>query len=105
MADTPETKVKKKVKAILESLGAYYTMPVAGVFGRSGVPDILCCLHGRFVAIECKANGGKTTRLQDSNLTAIAQAGGIALVVDETSISSLGADLLKLVSGGLACGT
>jgi len=100
MADTPEAKVKKKVKAILESLGAYYTMPVAGVFGRSGVPDILCCLHGRFVAIECKANGGKTTRLQNSNLTAIAQAGGIALVVDETSISSLGADLLKLASGG-----
>lgn len=103
MADTPEAKVKKKVKAVLESLGAYYTMPVAGVFGRSGVPDILCCLHGRFVAIECKANGGKTTRLQDSNLTAIAQAGGVALVVDETNISSLGADLLKLVSGGKAC--
>jgi hypothetical protein len=100
MADTPEAKVKKKVKVILESLGAYYTMPVAGVFGRSGVPDILCCLNGRFVAIECKANGGKTTRLQDSNLTAIAKAGGIALVVDETNLSSLGADLLKLVSGG-----
>jgi hypothetical protein len=29
MADTPEAKVKKKVKAILESLGAYYV--------RSGV--------------------------------------------------------------------
>jgi len=100
MADTPEAKVKKKVKAVLESLGAYYTMPVAGVFGRSGVPDILCCINGRFVGIECKANGGKTTRLQDSNLDAICKAGGIALVVNETNIGSLGADLLKLVSGG-----
>ena len=100
MADTPEVKVKKKVKAVLESLGAYYTMPVAGVFGRSGVPDILCCINGRFVGIECKANGGKTTRLQDSNLDAIRKAGGVAIVVNETNIGSLGADLLKLVSGG-----
>jgi len=100
MADTPEAKVKKKVKAVLESLGAYYTMPVAGVFGRSGVPDILCCINGRFVGIECKANGGKTTRLQDSNLDAIREAGGVAIVVNETNIGSLGADLLKLVSGG-----
>jgi hypothetical protein len=33
-------------------------------------------------------------------LNAICKAGGIALVVDETNLSSLGADLLKLVSGG-----
>lgn len=89
MADTPERKVKKKVIEILKAAGAYYAMPVATGFGNAGVPDILCCHKGRFIAIECKANGGKPTRLQISNLEAIARAGGIALVIDETNVSSL----------------
>ena len=51
MADTPEKKVKKKVTDILKSVGAYYFYPVTGGFGMSGVPDIICCYKGRFIAI------------------------------------------------------
>lgn len=89
MADTPERKVKKKVIEILKAAGAYYAMPVATGFGNAGVPDILCCHKGRFIAIECKANGGKPTRLQIANLESILRAGGTALVIDETNVSSL----------------
>jgi Holliday junction resolvase len=83
MAQTPEGKVKTKVKEILATMGAYYVMPTTGGFGNSGIPDILCCINGKFIGIECKAKGGKVTRLQQSHLDEIQLRGGIALVVDE----------------------
>jgi len=36
MAATPETKVKTKVRKLLDGMGAYHFMPVAGPFGRPG---------------------------------------------------------------------
>lgn len=86
MADTPERKVKKKVIELLKARGAYYAMPVASGFGNSGVPDILCCYKGWFLGIECKANGGKATALQLSNLKQIKEAGGVALIIDEWAL-------------------
>ena len=86
---TPEAKVKKKVKAILEAHGAYYAMPVGAGFGNAGVPDFLLCLKGRFIGIECKANGGKPTKLQVKHLEDIRRAGGEAIVVDETNYDDL----------------
>ncbi len=89
MADTPERKVKKKVIEILKKYKAYYAMPVASGFGNAGVPDILVCIRGKFVAIECKANGGKCTALQLSNLEQIERAGGMAYVIDENNLGVL----------------
>lgn len=86
MADTPERKVKKKVVELLKSRGAYYAMPVASGFGNAGVPDILCCYKGRFIGIECKANGGRPTALQLSNLKQIKDSGGVAVIIDEESL-------------------
>lgn len=86
---TPEKKVKDKVKAILKELGAYYFMPATHGFGSSGVPDIVACLHGSFIGIEVKANGNKPTALQVKNLHQIANAGGLAICVDETGIDTL----------------
>lgn len=96
MADTPERKVKKKVIEMLKARGAYYAMPVASGFGNAGVPDILACCNGRFVGIECKANGGKATALQLSNLKQIENAGGVALIIDEKTMATLAAVLDQL---------
>lgn len=86
---TPEAKVKKKIKDILKSVGAYYAMPVASGFGNAGVPDFLVCYKGRFIGIEAKANGGKATALQLKNLDQIIAAGGVALIVDENNVGNL----------------
>tara|TARA_R110000751_G_scaffold225765_2_gene327701 strand:- start:23 stop:415 length:393 start_codon:yes stop_codon:yes gene_type:complete len=83
---TPEATVKKKVTAILKSLGCYYFYPVTGGYGSSGVPDIVGCHNGKFFGIECKAGKGKTTKLQDKNLRDIIAAGGTAVVVNEDNI-------------------
>ena len=85
MAQTPEKAVKAKVKAVLESEGVYYFMPPANGYGRAGVPDVIACVNGKFLAIECKANGNKPTALQVREIEAIRAANGVAVVVDETN--------------------
>lgn len=86
MAATPEKKVKDKVVKILKGFGVYYFFPATYGFGRSGVPDIVCCFQGNFIAIECKAGKNTTTALQDRELEQIREAGGQALVVNEETI-------------------
>jgi Holliday junction resolvase len=48
---------------------------------RAGVPDILACVNGRFVAIEVKAENGKPTELQKWNVEQIKGSGGIAMIL------------------------
>ena len=90
---TPESKVKAKVKKVLKELGAYYVMPATGGFGNSGAPDFVVCHKGRFFGIECKAGRNTTTALQDHNLYQIQKAGGTAMVVNETNVDTLQAEL------------
>lgn len=86
---TPEGKVKRKVKDVLKSLGAYYAMPVGGGFGNAGVPDFLVCFKGRFIGIETKAGRGKATALQLSNLDQIIEAGGHSFIINEANVGEL----------------
>lgn len=93
MAATPEKKVKDAVCKILKQRGAYYFFPVTGGFGRSGIPDIIACYKGNFVAIECKAGKNKPTALQEAEMAKISKAGGVCLVVSEKNTE----DVLKLL--------
>jgi hypothetical protein len=86
---TPESKVKDKVKRILQKYNAYYVMPHGAGYGNAGVPDFLVCYQGRFMGIECKANGGKPTALQLWNLSEIRRVGGRAMIIDGTNIEEL----------------
>jgi hypothetical protein len=86
---TPESKVKTKVRKILDDLGAYYFFPATGGYGKSGVPDIVGCYQGRFFGIECKAGDNKPTALQMKNLDLIAEKGGVAYIVNESGVGVL----------------
>jgi hypothetical protein len=97
---TPESKVKAKVKAILaKHKGIYTFMPATGGYGKSGVPDIVACLGGKFVGIECKAIGGTATALQMKNLTSIVEAGGYSFIVDDSGLGVFSL-LLEQVANG-----
>ena len=83
MAATPEKKVKDKIVAILKDEGVYYFFPATHGFGRSGVPDIIACVNGKFLGIEVKAGKNKPTALQVRELERIRAAGGVAVVINE----------------------
>jgi hypothetical protein len=85
MAMTPEGKVKKKVKEYLQSIGAWYYMPVSNGMGRVGCPDILVCYKGLFMAFETKAPGKikNVTANQQREIDEIKRANGLAHVVDD----------------------
>ena len=89
MAETPEWKVKRAVRLMLDKMGVYHFMPPANGFGRAGIPDIIGCMDGHFIAIECKAGKGTTTALQDRELNMILNAGGTTFIARETNIDDL----------------
>lgn len=89
MAKTPEGRVKDAVRKILTEFGIYHFMPPGMGFGRAGIPDIIGCFRGQFIAIECKAGKGKTTALQDRELSAIRASGGMAMVINEDGLIEL----------------
>ena len=96
MAMTPEGKVKQQVVKQLKAVNAYYFFPATHGYGKSGVPDIIVCLRGKFLAIECKAGNNKPTILQQKNLDAIKQQGGTAVVINEENVDAVTKLLKKL---------
>lgn len=89
MATTPEGNVKKRVKKQLDEMGIYHFSPFQAGMGRAGIPDIIACCAGRFIAFECKAGKGKTTALQEKEINAIRAAGGMAYVINEENMTTI----------------
>jgi len=93
MAMTPEGRVKKEIKKVLDGFGedVYYFMPSMNGFGKAGVPDYVCCVMGIFFAIEAKhdASVKGPTELQQQNIKDINLSGGIAVVVDKNNVHML----------------
>lgn len=52
-----------------------------GMYGTAGIPDIICCYCGRFVAFEVKTETGKLTKLQEATIRKIKEAKGQAFKV------------------------
>lgn len=84
---TPEGKVKEQVRRFLKEQRVWYYQPVQNGMGVVGIPDFVCCWHGRFLGIETKAPGkrGDTTANQKRVLQEIADHGGYSLVVDDVA--------------------
>lgn len=99
MARTPEGRVKDRVTAVLREIEAYYFFPQSGIYGRSGIPDIIACINGRFIAIECKAGKNEATALQLKEVGKINEAGGFAVVVNEQNLDRLEAVLHMMHKG------
>lgn len=71
-----EKNFENKIKVYLKSIGAYFIKTHGDRFSRVGVPDIIACINGHFVAVEVKAENGKPSELQLYHLEQIQKAGG-----------------------------
>lgn len=96
MAMKPETRFKTRILPKLKALRKTWVVKIQQL-SKSGDPDILMCIGGVFVAIELKATGGKTSKLQDYKLEAIAKAGGIAIVLEPEMEEEI-LDLLTVIA-------
>lgn len=78
MAQGPETRLKIKVMKYLKGLSNCWAYKTSDKYSV-GIPDIIICYKGHFVAIELKA-GTKTTPMQDYVLGEIQKSGGYSEV-------------------------
>lgn len=91
---TPEKKVEEHIKKQLDKQSAYWVKTWGGTYSKKGVPDMLCCIQGHFIALELKRpTGGKPTPVQIKNLYQIAQNDGIALITNDPNVDQVLAHL------------
>ena len=77
----PEKTFENKVKKFIEEHGGWQVKFFANSYTKSGIPDILACVNGYFVAIEVKAKSGHPSALQLHHCSEIRKAGGFAFVL------------------------
>ena len=75
-----ESKIQSEIVKLLGKHG--YVVRVSSST-KAGVPDVLACVKGRFIAVEVKDVGKKPAPLQIMNLALINAAGGIAIYADD----------------------
>ena len=77
-----ENEIIKQIKDYLKGLtDCFFFKMHGGQFGAAGIPDIIVCYKGRFIALEVKTEKGKLTVLQAVTIRKIKAAGGTAEVV------------------------
>jgi hypothetical protein len=95
----PEAKLVKQLQTLIRKAGGC-TFKIHGgdnPFQAVGIPDLLCCISGRFVGAEVKMPGESLRPAQVVALGEIYRAGGIAAVVETVE---QGKKLLRLIQGG-----
>ena len=106
-ANTPEGKVKNKIRVLFEQVAAryngklWYCMPMGQMYGKRGVPDFLVCVNGEFLAVEAKAKKGKLSAMQKFELKRIADAYGYTFVAYPDNLETLESMLLELAEYGV----
>ena len=79
-----ESQLVSQIKNYLKTKGAYCEKIFGGGFQSAGIPDIIACYRGYFVAIEVKSPTGKgrASDIQKLKIKAIREAGGVAFITD-----------------------
>jgi Holliday junction resolvase len=92
-----EKQFENKVKRFLKDAGCWYIKYWAGAaYTQQGVPDLLICCNGHFVAVELKSERGRLSALQMWNINQIGNAGGWALVLHPSDFEDFKARIREL---------
>lgn len=84
-----EKQFENRIKKYLTEHGVWHVKYFANGFTKSGIPDILACCNGHFLAIEVKAENGKPSELQLHHIEKIKQSGGRAVIVKPSQFEEL----------------
>ena len=83
---SPESFEKDKIRKHLDAINAWCFAPFMAGFGKSGVPDLVCCYRTMFLGIEVKRPGKNPTPIQERRMAEIKARGGIAIWGDAESV-------------------
>lgn len=70
-----EATITKRIQRMLKSRGAWQIKYFPGLYGTRGVPDLLVCYRGRFVALEVKNAYGQVSDTQAIQMRKLREAG------------------------------
>lgn len=76
-----EKNYENKIKKYIEDSGGWQVKFFANQMTKSGIPDILSCVNGYFLAVEVKAQSGRPSELQKYHVAKINSAGGYAIIL------------------------
>ena len=87
-----EKELTAGIRYLLKSQGIWHFKNFGGPMSVKGLPDLIGCFGGRFLAIEVKRKSGKVSPEQEVMIARINRAGGLAFVARdlETVIEKLG---------------
>lgn len=96
-----EKTITQSVKDILTKAKIFHFKHFAGQFSyrdqlnqinrtiatKSGIPDLILCQNGKFIAIEIKVKNNKLRDLQIKSIEQIINSGGLCLVISDKTIT------------------
>ena len=92
-----EKTFENEIKKFLNKLpNTWYFKVWSGPYSKSGIPDIIACINGQFVALEVKAENGKASELQKRNIRLINECKGKAYIVYPKDFETLKERLTEL---------
>lgn len=91
----PEKTFETKVKDFINDQNCWFVKFFANRMTKEGIPDILCCINGYFVAVEIKAQHGRPSDLQLYHCKKIREANGFAFILYPSGFD----DFKKFVKG------
>lgn len=94
-----EKRFEEQIKKFLTERGWYFVKYFANRNTKSGIPDILACVSGRWVAIEVKAARGRASELQLYNRRKIREAGGISIILYPNQFEEFKRLILQIETG------
>lgn len=76
----PESRLSRQIMAALRGRGAFVFKVHGSEFMMAGLPDVIGCYRGRFIAVETKMPGGRLSKVQVHVITKLRAAGARVVV-------------------------
>ena len=93
-----EKNLENRAKKFIELYGGWQVKYFANGFTKTGIPDVLACVNGRFVAVEVKSSAGRPSALQIHHLKQIDESGGYSILLYPETYE-LFKDFIKALGG------
>jgi hypothetical protein len=89
------------LKWIEKQVGVWIVKYPGGIFGKTGTPDVILCVQGKFVAIEMKKLDGYRRKMQEYQQKKIRSSGGICEFCD--TLESAKELVISVMEGSYVC--